>query len=495
MTNCFKILFFYLIISLVPIWHSYSQSASTQNTFLSQNFILSLESGINYGFSDYQKSKIEPGIRGSIEYFPVIFTKTRIGLRLFGGGTRLSFSDSREQIPSNDLPNPRTIPADIYTDIIQVGSSLSFGFSLGESLIPYLSVGAAYLQFSPKYFDWEGEYDKNIFSVLIEGGVKIKLSDRFGLNAAVSYYPTPTDYLENISSSNRNDTFLSGLIGISYAFVGRFDNDQDGIDNDADLCPETPIGVKVDEFGCPIDSDFDGVPDYLDKCSNTPIGGVPVDSIGCPIDADNDGVPDYLDKCPNTPTNIGVDSIGCPIDADNDGVPDYLDKCLNTPYGVEVDSIGCSVDSDKDGIPDYLDSCPDTPINTKVDSTGCPETTMQQEETFYQFILRGDDTFEPNSATMIDLAKILLNEIASYIKNQPKSKWRIEGHTDNQGSASLLKKLSYERAETIYDYLISQGLSSEQFTIYGIGSASPAVNNSTPEGRSTNRRILIIRED
>ena len=143
-----------------------------------------------------------------------------------------------------------------------------------------------------------------------------------------------------------------------------------------------------------------------------------------------------LDKCPSTPANIGVDTFGCPIDTDNDGVPDYLDKCLNTPYGVEVDSIGCPIDSDKDGIPDFIDSCPDTPINTKVDSTGCPETNMLQEDTFYQFNLRGDDTFEPNSATLIEAAKILLNEIASYIKNQPESKWRIEGHTDNQGSAS-----------------------------------------------------------
>ena len=34
--------------------------------------------------------------------------------------------------------------------------------------------------------------------------------------------------------------------------------------------PVTPIGLKVDEFGCPLDSDSDGVPDYLDKCNNTP---------------------------------------------------------------------------------------------------------------------------------------------------------------------------------------------------------------------------------
>lgn len=183
------------------------------------------------------------------------------------------------------------------------------------------------------------------------------------------------------------------------------------------------------------DIDNDRVPDYLDKCSNTPTG-VAVDSIGCPKDSDNDGIADYLDRCPETPVNIKVDTFGCPFDSDNDNVPDNLDRCPETPFGIVVDSAGCPIDIDKDGIPDFIDKCPGTPLNAKVDSLGCSDETA---ETFYQFILRGDDTFETNSATLIDVAKILLNEIAGYIKNQPGSKWRIEGHTDNQGSVSMLK--------------------------------------------------------
>ncbi len=46
--------------------------------------------------------------------------------------------------------------------------------------------------------------------------------------------------------------------------------------------PNTPSGIKVDEFGCPIDSDKDGVPDYLDECPGTP-QGAPVDKKGCPL--------------------------------------------------------------------------------------------------------------------------------------------------------------------------------------------------------------------
>jgi len=92
----------------------------------------------------------------------------------------------------------------------------------------------------------------------------------------------------------------------------------------------------------PKDSDCDGVPDEIDECPGTPLG-VAVDAKGCPLDTDGDGVPDYLDECPGTPKGVMVDSRGCPLDTDGDGVPDYLDKCPGTPKGARVDSEGCWV--------------------------------------------------------------------------------------------------------------------------------------------------------
>ncbi len=92
----------------------------------------------------------------------------------------------------------------------------------------------------------------------------------------------------------------------------------------------------------PKDSDCDGVPDEIDECPGTPLG-VKVDSRGCPLDTDGDGVPDYQDKCPGTPKGVNVDSRGCPLDTDSDGVPDYRDKCPGTPKGARVDKEGCWV--------------------------------------------------------------------------------------------------------------------------------------------------------
>lgn len=58
-------------------------------------------------------------------------------------------------------------------------------------------------------------------------------------------------------------------------------------------------------------------------------------------DADRDGVPDSADKCPNTPVGVKVDATGCPLDSDGDGVADYKDQCPGTPAGVKVNQLGC----------------------------------------------------------------------------------------------------------------------------------------------------------
>src|SRR5205823_10664674 len=76
--------------------------------------------------------------------------------------------------------------------------------------------------------------------------------------------------------------------------------DQAGVPDRRDACPDTPVGATVDAHGCPTDSDRDGVYDGLDQCPGTP-AGARVNAKGCPADADGDGVLDGLDQCPGTP--------------------------------------------------------------------------------------------------------------------------------------------------------------------------------------------------
>ncbi|NPV12519.1 MAG: OmpA family protein [Ignavibacteria bacterium] len=278
-------------------------------------------------------------------------------------------------------------------------------------------------------------------------------------------------------------------------FGGVKDSDKDGVIDKFDLCPNTPFGIKVDDFGCPLktlnDADGDGVEDKFDKCPDTP-HGVVVDKFGCPIDSDSDGIPDYLDRCPGTPTGFPVDEKGCPLDSDKDGVLDPFDECPDTPADVRVNDKGCPIDSDGDGVPDYLDKCPDTPENVEVNESGCPrEQKPEIEET--SFILQGMTTFEAGKSTLTDKAKTEIKKLAEIMKKYPDSKWRIEGHTDSQGSSEFNKKLSQERADAVKKYLISLGIKAENLIAEGMGENYPIADNKTEEGRQKNRRVVITK--
>ncbi len=259
-----------------------------------------------------------------------------------------------------------------------------------------------------------------------------------------------------------------------------YDSDFDGVPDDKDKCPNTPMRAKVDANGCPLDSDKDGVPDYKDKCPYT-LWEVPVDENGCEYDTDKDTIPDYRDKCPNTPAGVMVDDDGCPLDADNDGVPNDIDKCPNTPAGMEVDANGCPKDSDKDGVPDYMDKCPNTPEGYTVNKDGC----------FVAATLKV--YFDFNSAKIKPQYYPEIEKFAKFLKKNPKIKVEIQGHTDSIGSDEYNLKLSQKRAEAVRDLLIKKyGISPDRLTAKGYGETKPIAPNSTPEGRAKNRRVEAV---
>lgn len=62
-----------------------------------------------------------------------------------------------------------------------------------------------------------------------------------------------------------------------------------------------------------------------------------------PKDSDGDGVVDGRDECPNTPKGVEVNAFGCPLDTDRDGVADYMDKCPNSRPNARVNADGCEI--------------------------------------------------------------------------------------------------------------------------------------------------------
>ena len=264
------------------------------------------------------------------------------------------------------------------------------------------------------------------------------------------------------------------------------DTDEDKVFDGLDKCPDTPKGVPVDSVGCPFDTDEDGVYDYKDMCPDTP-KGVPVDSVGCPFDTDEDGVLDYKDQCPNTPKGAVVDSVGCPLDSDKDGVFDGFDKCPDTPEGVAVDADGCPLDTDKDGVPDYLDQCPNTLPGIKVNKRGCP--LRRKEDLDY---LKKGIQFEFGSAKLLQSSYPTLDDIIALLVKIPEVKLEVQGHTDIVGTEDYNQKLSEDRAHSVTDYFESKGIPAERLRAIGFGTRMPLADNVTDAGRAKNRRVELI---
>ena len=471
---------------------------------------LSLESGITIPFTDYKNSQVGFAYRGSVGYYFNTYTNHFVGIKAFGGLGQIKGSD----------PN-RTSP-EFKTDIAFVGAGINYGYRISEKVFPSVFAGLSYLHFKPKDKNNQplpnnlaNVYSKDDVNLNFDLGLQYLITDQVTIGLSGGVAINFNDWLDDTERGNENDIFYNVMAGINYYVFGKKDSDKDGVDDDKDACPDTPEGVDVDENGCPIDTDRDGVPDYLDACSHTP-AGVQVDSEGCPIDSDGDGIPDYLDRCPNTPQGVRVNNFGCPLDRDRDGVPDYLDKCPQTPKGIPVNRFGCPLDSDGDTVPDYLDKCPNTPKGIQVNKSGCPVDSDNDgvpdyldkcpntpagmrvtpdgcSDEFYEYIFDASTLFKPGEAILSSNAYKELNEIVNKIKLRPDTKWRIEGHTDNRGGKDYNKTLSLLRAESVFNYFVSRGLSKDRFEVVGMGEDFPIADNNTPEGRKANRRVVLIR--
>lgn len=67
----------------------------------------------------------------------------------------------------------------------------------------------------------------------------------------------------------------------------------------------------------------------------------------------------------------------------------------------------------------------------------------------------------------------------------------IEGHTDWIASEQYNMSLSIRRAEAVFNYLVSKGISAERMSTIGYGETRPVSNNNTVNGRALNRRTEI----
>ena len=203
-------------------------------------------------------------------------------------------------------------------------------------------------------------------------------------------------------------------------------------------------------------------------------------------DADGDGVPDVEDFCPEVPGPAS--NHGCPLsgDRDRDGITDDIDRCPDQPG--PKDNFGCPwPDRDRDGVADKDDRCPDEP--GPKENFGCPRKQTLIIVRKDRIELKQQIHFAPNKAVILKNSYRVLRQVARALKDAPAVMVRVEGHTDNVGSRNHNLKLSQERADSVKEFLVRQGVLRSRIVSEGFGPARPIAPNTNRAGRAANRRV------
>ncbi len=96
--------------------------------------------------------------------------------------------------------------------------------------------------------------------------------------------------------------------------------------------------------------------------------------------------------------------------------------------------------------------------------------------------------YKTNSAEIEDASKKVLIKFAEYLKENPKLKIEIRGHTDNTGNPKDNEALSLNRAYSVKEFIEKQGVEGKRIIAKGFGASMPIATNNTEEGKAKNRR-------
>lgn len=139
-------------------------------------------------------------------------------------------------------------------------------------------------------------------------------------------------------------------------------------------------------------------------------------------------------------------------------------------------------DLDADGVLDVVDHCPDTTDFVTVDKHGCGLFDAVLDQV----------TFSSGSWLLNTRSRNQLDRLADALKLFPEARVEVRAHTDSSGAAKANLLLSAHRADTAFQYLLSQGVQASQMRAVGMGEDYPLVRNDTHTGRELNRRVEVV---
>jgi OOP family OmpA-OmpF porin len=101
--------------------------------------------------------------------------------------------------------------------------------------------------------------------------------------------------------------------------------------------------------------------------------------------------------------------------------------------------------------------------------------------------------FDFDKADLSSDARRILDDVASSLARPEAASLNLiaTGNTDAIGGESYNNRLSERRAQAVAEYLQSKGVAAGRITQRAAGETNPVASNTNPEGRATNRRVLI----
>ena len=291
----------------------------------------------------------------------------------------------------------------------------------------------------------------------------------------------------------------SNIVGGDYSM--QIGQNGDGKFTDKDKSVQTDgkgAGQYTDE-NVTIQRNEDGSGQYINK----------VTGVTLQVDAQGEG--QYLDEKNKISFQIGADGTGVYKDEDNDTtITIGKNNSTYTKGNITIenngDGSGTYNDKDKELLIEN-DGKGKAVITLKGKTTEVEAKPLEKPEKFPKLkMVPPVPSIEANSllitldsGILFDVDKYdvrpeaaeVLKNLATVLKEADIKAFEIDGHTDSDASDEHNQVLSENRANSVKNFLTSQGLTAE-ITINGYGESRPIATNDTPEGKQKNRRVEII---
>jgi outer membrane protein OmpA-like peptidoglycan-associated protein len=154
---------------------------------------------------------------------------------------------------------------------------------------------------------------------------------------------------------------------------------------------------------------------------------------------------------------------------------DQLGECRTAAAKPKGDSARCSTDSPSTGAVDAADIARELTENGSIALYGIQ--------------------FDVGSAKLTPESRASIDEVAKAMKEDPKLKLLIVGHTDNKGDFTINRNLSEQRAQAVVTDLVTRlGADRNRLSSAGVADLSPVSTNETEAGRARNRRVELVKQ-